>query len=134
MHDKVKRMLMVAFVAIVGAFGVVAAPSPAQAVWSDCAAYPGTVCFHQYPDFTGRVWRQYPGQIVGCRSMVPDNFNDVASTAFNSTDDHILYLYEHVGCTGAVLVLGAGDVRGFATTNTWWNNRVSSLRVTWVGA
>lgn len=120
------------FAALAMALGLAMAPaSPAQASYSDCAAYSGTVCFHQHGNFTGTVWRQVTGQIIGCRNLT--DFNDRASTAFNSTDDHILYLYEHGNCTGAVLSLSPGDVRSFASTNTWWNDRISSVYLKWVG-
>ncbi len=122
------------FAALAISLGLALAPAaPAAAVYSDCAAYAGPICFHQHGNFTGTVWRQYPGQIFNCRNLSPDNFNDKASTAFNGTDDSILYLYEHSNCTGNVLSLGAGAVRSFASTDQWWNDRVSSIYVKWVG-
>jgi len=128
-----KRFLMVAITILMGAIGGLAVTSPAQAAYSDCAAYENTVCFHQHGNFTGTVWRQYPGQIINCRDMSPDSFNDKASTVFNSTSEYILHVYEHSNCSGASMSVGRGDIRSFSTTNTWWNDRISSIRMQWVG-
>lgn len=113
--------------------GTLAFTAPAQAYYSDCASYEDTVCFHQHGNFTGTVWRQRPGQIINCRDLGPNNFNDKASTIFNSTNDHILYAYEHSNCRGQVFSLTPGGVRSFAQTDTWWNDRISSVSVKWVG-
>lgn len=127
----IKKILATLAMTLVGLVGTLVVTSPAQASWSDCAAYQGTVCFHQHANFTGQVWRQYPGQIIGCRDLV--DFNDTASTFFNGTDDHIVRIYEHANCAGAVFALSPGEERSFGSTNTWWNDRASSVRVQWVG-
>lgn len=133
MGDSFKRFMVALSVAILGAVGGLTIASPAQAAYSDCAAYDGTVCLHEHSTFTGQVWRQYPGQIINCRNFTGDSFNDEASTVFNLTDTHIVYLYEHSGCTGSVLSVGKGEVKSFAQTNTWWNDRASSIYVKYVG-
>lgn len=133
MHDKLKKMLATAAAVVVGFFGVVAMQSPAQATWSDCNAYSNVICFHQYPDFTGRVWRQLPGQIIACRNMWPDNFDNTASTVFNKTTKYILYVYDGEGCTGTRKSFVPGDVESFGDTSTWWNNRISSIYLQYVG-
>lgn len=129
----IKRFLVALSVAILGAVGGLTVASPAQAVYSDCAAYNNVVCFHQHGNFTGTVWRQVPGQIINCRNLSPDNFNDKASTVFNRTDDYILYVYEHSNCLGDVKSLTMGAVRSFSSTDTWWNDRISSIYIRWVG-
>jgi hypothetical protein len=127
----IKRMIAALAVATLGMVGLTT--TPAQAAYSDCSAYGGTICMHQHSNFTGQVWRQYPSQISGCRNLSPDDFNDEASTVFNNTTTHILYLYQHSGCTGEELSIPKGGVRSFASTNTWWNDRASSVYVLYVG-
>ncbi len=134
MHDKIKRLLTVAIVAVIGAFGGLAVASPAMASYSDCAAYSGVVCFHQYPDFTGQVWRQTTGQFpTGCRDLTYANFDNKASTAFNLTTDYIMRVYQGYGCTGSYVGLSPGDFESFGQTNTWFNNTASSVKLTYVG-
>jgi hypothetical protein len=134
MHDKIKRMLMVALAVVVSALGVVAVQSPAQASWSDCGAYTGVACFHQFGDFTGRVWRQTTGQFpAGCRNLDYGDFNDRASTAFNQTTNYTLRVYVHANCTGNYLTLSPGEVMSFPGDAPWFDNQASSAKMTFVG-
>lgn len=123
-----KRMLLVLTLVAAGLF---AAPAPAQAVYSDCAAYQGTICFHQHADYSGAVWRQYPWQIPGCINMTDyPGWNDRASTAFNWTSNsYALYLYQHVDCGGYDFILSSGQQVAFTGSISWWNDRVSSIYV-----
>ncbi len=120
----------------IGALIALGVQAPAQAVITDCSAYPGTICFHQYSNYTGVVWRQYPYQISGCVNMTDWGWNDRAGTAFNSTQaGYQLYLYEHVGCNapgqpqGADFILASGQYVQFTGSLAWWNDKVSSIRV-----
>jgi hypothetical protein len=134
MRNKIRRLFAAAFVAAVSAFGVVAVQSPALATWSDCAAYNDVVCFHQYGNFTGQVWRQRTGQFpTGCRNFAPENFENKASTAFNRTTNYQLRVYSGPSCTGEYVGLRPGNVQSFVQTNTWFDNRASSARVTFIG-
>lgn len=130
----IKRFMAAVAVAVLGLVGALTGASPAQAVWSDCAAYSNVVCFHQYPDFTGRVWRQLTGQFpTGCRNFAPESFDNMASTAFNRTSNYQLRVYQGSGCTGSYVFIGPGDVQSFGDTNTWFNNTASSAKITFIG-
>ena len=130
----IKRFLVALAAAIVGLVGgLTVTTSPAQASWSDCAAYDNTLCMTEHSNFTGQVWRQYRVQIPVCRNLTSDSFNDEASTVFNLTDDSVFYLYEHINCTGAVLSVGPGEVKAFNQVNTWWNDRASSVYARKIG-
>lgn len=101
--------------------------TPAQAAYSDCGSYQGTVCFHQWTNYEGRVWRQLPTQIFGCRSLVPDNFNDIASTAFNLvSSSYSVRVWEHSNCTGDSFIMGVGS---YNFNGNWWDNRISAVEV-----
>ena len=131
----IKRFLAATAATVLGTASVLTAASPAQAAWSDCAAYSNVVCFHQFPDFTGQVWRQTSGQFPssGCRNFAPDGFDNATSTAFNRTTNYQLRVYQGAGCTGSYVYLAPGDVQAFNQTNTWFNNTGSSAKVTRVG-
>lgn len=144
MSGKTRMFLASLLVAVIGMTGLA---TPAQAVapmtgvtataqavsgqeraFTDCAVYPGTVCFHQYGNFTGRVWRQTPDEIGSCRNLAPDNFNDTASTAFNNIEhSYSVRIYQHENCTGSYKILVSGYYYVF--TGDWWDNRTSSVRL-----
>jgi len=97
--------------------GTLAATSPAQAAASDCSAYPGTMCIFQFTGYSGRVWRQYPWQITGCRSLVPDDFNDRGTVFWNNTQgSHLMRIWQHGNCTGWYYDLPSQSVVDFAST------------------
>jgi hypothetical protein len=120
-----KRFLTASLAAVLVSVSIA---TPAQAAYSDCSAYPGTICFHQYTNYTGQVWRQYPWEINGCRSLVPDNFNDKASTAFNTTPhSYSVRVWQHSNCTGDSFTLNSNSVYNFAGNG--WDNRISAVEV-----
>lgn len=129
-----KKILAAGAAVALGTTGALAAGSPAQAVYSDCNAYSNVICFHEYPSFTGRVWRQLPSQFpAGCRNFAADNFNNVASTAFNLTTRYNVRIYTGSNCTGSYVFLAPGDIRSFASTDTWMNNQASSVNIFYIG-
>jgi hypothetical protein len=106
----------------------VAQTAAAQRAFTDCAIYAGTVCFHERPDYTGRVWRQTPDEIGACRNFAPDNFDNQASTAFNNVEhSYSIRIYQYENCTGAYKILVSGYYYTFA--NDWWNDKPSSVRI-----
>jgi hypothetical protein len=135
MHHKIKGKLAAGAAAVaIGAAGGLAVASPAQAAYSDCAAFDRVACFHQYGDFTGQVWRQTTGQFpTGCRDLSYANFNDKASTAFNRTTNYTLRVYVDSGCTGSYVTLSPGEVMSFPGDAPWFDNRASSARLTFIG-
>jgi hypothetical protein len=107
--------------------------SPAQASIADCGNYPGTICFADTRSWGGRIWRQYPSQIVGCRKFAPDSFNNLASIGVNNTDDSAppvgIDLYDADNCTGTPVFVASGySVNLWATTPNL-ENKASSIRV-----
>jgi hypothetical protein len=130
----INKFLATLAVTVAVVAGVVAPSTPAHATWSDCAAYTNVVCFHQYPNFTGQVWRQTTGQFpTGCRNFAPASFENKASTAFNRTTNYQLRVYSGPNCTGDYVYLAPGKVQAFNQTNTWFDNTASSARVTFIG-
>lgn len=109
-------MKAAAVVAVALAAGTLVAPTPARAAITDCTAHADVVCLFEHNDYTGRVWRQRPSQIVGCRSLVPDGFNDKPSSWYNQTKNsfskHEFHFWEHANCTGRHwwILPGTGDV------------------------
>ncbi len=120
-----KKRLALVIAAVLLSVGIA---TPAQAVFSDCSAYAGTICFHQHSDFTGQVWRQYPHEINGCRNLGPDGFDNKASTAFNSTaHSYSVRVWQYNNCTGETFTLASSSFYQF--NGNWWNDRISSVEV-----
>jgi hypothetical protein len=120
---------LAAFGVLAAAVGTgVVAPSTAQAAPADCLNYPGTICLTEFVAYTGQVWRQYPSQIVGCRQLARDAFNNEMTTAANLTSSSIgVYLYDNANCTGTSVYLASGDQRDFSSST--FNNKASSIRI-----
>jgi hypothetical protein len=125
---RISTRVIAALAAAVGVASGVLISSPAMASVEDCANYPGTVCLVENFDWSGGVWRQLPEQIKGCRSLVPDNFNDKATLAVNNTDGRIkVYLYENADCTGKSVHISPGYVANLPGLN--FNDKASAVRV-----
>jgi hypothetical protein len=132
----IKKLFTSALVALVASFVLVtpvqAAPvtmsvSQAQMAFTDCAVYAGTVCFHERPDYTGRVWRQTPEEIGSCRNFGPDNFDNQASTAFNNVEHSFsIRIYRYANCTGESMILVSGYYYSFGN-GAHWNDLASSV-------
>lgn len=124
-----RKYLIALMVGLLAAIAI--GQAPAYAAYSDCAAYPGTICFHEHSDFTGQVWRQYPWQIAGgsgCRNVGPDGFDNEASTAFNLvTHSYSVRVWQWNNCTGDSFILAGGQYYNFA--GNWWNDRISAIEV-----
>jgi hypothetical protein len=106
------------------------AASPAMASIADCGTYPGTICLVENQNWTGQIWRQYPDQINGCRSLSPEGFNDKASRAVNNNDyEVILYLYENSNCTGRVVTVNAGISAQLWLLSPSFDNKASAIKV-----
>ncbi len=125
---------VVAFLAAVaiGLTGAVTATSPAQAAWSDCGNYPGTVCLFANANWGTPIWRQYPSQITsyynGCRNL--DGFDNVTTVAANNTGGHyVITLWQLNGCTGESINI---PLSGYSIdfSAAWWNDRASSIQAT----
>jgi hypothetical protein len=114
----------------VAAFMLFGTAVPAQAAYNDCAAYSNVVCFHQFSDYTGTVWRQTPAQIGSCKN-VGAAFDNKASTAFNTTAHYAVIVYQLENCSGAEFTVGSGYSYVFtgSANNSWWDNRISSVEV-----
>ncbi len=114
---------------IVGLLGSVVVASPAMAARSDCESYLGTICLTENRDWTGRVWRQLPSQINGCRNFEAA-FNNKASIAANMTEGHVgYYLYDNANCGGrSVYIPSAGYVRLWLLSPSF-DNKASSIKV-----
>jgi hypothetical protein len=128
---KIKRKIAAALVGVLASFGLFA-PMPARASFADCAAYEGTICFTEFPNFTGQIWRQFPWQIAGgsgCRNFGPDGFDNEASTAFNNIEhSYSVRIWQYPNCTGESLILVSGSYYVFS--GYWWNDKASSVEVT----
>ena len=104
------------------------AVTPANAAEGDCANYPGTVCMAENNDWSGRIWRQYPDQVSGCRPLSRDSFNNKATALANSTSGQvIMFLYDNADCTGTRIAVESGEVRFLR--NDPFNDKASAIRV-----
>ena len=113
---------------VTGAIGSTFAAAPAMASQRDCTAYPGTICMAENSDWSGRIWRQFPDQVVGCRPLSRDTFNNKASIVVNSTPAQVVvFLYDNANCTGASISVDSGWVRFLQ--NDPFNDKASSIRV-----
>jgi hypothetical protein len=113
---------------LAAAAGVVVGAPPAHADRADCYSYPGTICLTEFVGWTGQVWRQYPSQIVGCRRLALESFNNEMTTAGNFTSASVgVYIYDRDDCTGTNVFLASGGVRDFSSST--FNNKASSIRV-----
>ena len=125
---KLSRAAISTAIALVTVAAGALVASPASAAMADCTNYPGTICMVENANWTGQVWRQYPDQIVGCRRMSPDNFDNEASIIYNSVNYEVgLYVYDRSDCTGTSRYFGSNS--GATLTGDWWNDKVSSIRV-----
>lgn len=118
--------------ALAAAAGSLVFAAPARAAWEDCSLYPGTICIWEHGDLTGKVWRQYPSQIVDCRSLVPGGWNDIASGFQNNTrnaGNRTVRFYEHADCTGNYITLVAGEGQFYPSGSTVFNDRASAVRI-----
>jgi hypothetical protein len=115
-----------AFAGVLGG-GLVAA-SPAMASYHDCQDYANTICMMDGSNYTGRVWRQTPDQIIGCRKLAPDNFNNMASLLWNNTRGEVwMYVYDNDNCTGASAYLASGGI--WHLEGQPFDGKASSIRV-----
>jgi Peptidase inhibitor family I36 len=128
---KLRTRIATALAVLVGTVGSVFIASPAMAAQSDCTNYLGTICMTENHDWSGRVWRQYPSQIVGCRSLIPDNFDNKASIAANLTSSSVgIYLYQYSNCTGRSVYVASGYIaKLWLVTPTSFDNTASAIRV-----
>lgn len=121
---KIRKMLAAVTVAALGAVGLFQAP--AQAAWSDCSNYPGTICLFAGPNYGLPIWRQYPSQINGCRNLT--GFDNVTTVAANLASHHMVVLWQYAGCGGESFTLPTqGYVAHFS--GSWWNDKASSIEV-----
>jgi hypothetical protein len=103
--------------------------SPAMAARSDCDVA-GTICLVENPDWSGFVWRQYPWQINGCRSLAADGFNDKATWAVNLTDSSVgVELWDNADCTGGHVYIASGYQADLRKTDPVMNDHASGIRV-----
>jgi hypothetical protein len=126
----VRRRTLAALTGVViGISGGVVTASPAQAAWSDCANYPGTICLFAHANFGTPIWRQFPSEInggSGCRDLT--GFNDVTTIAANQAPHYSVRLWQHAGCTGTEVILpNVGSYIGFSGSG--FNDQASSIEV-----
>lgn len=119
------RKLIAAF--MVASAAVLGAAVPAQAAWSDCGNYPGTVCLFAHANWGLPIWRQYPSQIDDCRDLT--GFDNVTTMISNNTSGHyILTVYRYLDCEGEYFTVSPGQY--YNLSGDWWNDKASSVRVT----
>ena len=125
-----RRAFVAMLAAVAGIVGSLFSISPAAASIADCGNYPGTICFADGRDWSGRIWRQYPSQIVGCRRFSADSFDNKASIGVNNTDSSIgIYLYDASNCTGSSVYVASGNAVKLWLTSPVLDNKASSIRV-----
>lgn len=122
----IKRFMTALVAVVLGLIGGVVSASPAQAAWSDCSNYPGTICLFAGPNYGLPIWRQYPSQINGCRNLT--GFDNVTTIAANLAAHHAVYLWQYPGCSGAVVSLPS---QGYVVdwSGHWFNDKASSIEV-----
>lgn len=122
----IKKFLTMLALAVVLTVGVTAPSAPAQAAWSDCSNYPGTICLFAGPNYGLPIWRQYPSQITGCRNLT--GFDNVTTIAANQAAHHMVILWQYPGCGGESITLPTqGYVINFS--GHWWNDKASAIEV-----
>lgn len=122
----IKKLLATLTLAVALVAGTNIPAAPAQAAWSDCSNYPGTICLFAGPNYGLPIWRQYPSQIEGCRNLT--GFDNVTTIAANLSTHHAVYLYQYPGCGGEVISL---PTQGYVIyfSGSWWNDKASSIEV-----
>jgi hypothetical protein len=117
----IKKVLATVALTLAMAVGVTA-----QAAWSDCSNYPGTICLFAGPNYGLPIWRQFPREIDGCRNLT--GFDNVTTVAANLAPHYAVYLYQYPGCTGAVVSL---PTQGYVVSwsGHWFNDKASSIEV-----
>ncbi|GAA0222536.1 hypothetical protein [Cryptosporangium japonicum] len=129
---KLRTKVSTACATVVGVLaGSLVGAGSASAARADCYNYQEVICIAEHGDWTGRIWRQKPSQIEGCRSLVPDGFNDMATIWVNRTGvaghGYSMTLFEHSDCTGRFLTTYAG----IWDRGTEFNDKASAIRVEW---
>lgn len=123
------RLLAALTGVIIGITGGVVAASPAQAAWSDCSNYPGTICLFAHGNFGTPIWRQFPSQINsgnGCRDLT--GFDNTTTIAANQAAHYSVRLWQYTGCQGAEVILpNVGSYIDF--TGAFFNDKASSIEV-----
>lgn len=122
-----RRRILAAIVGtLIGITGGIVGIRPAQAAWSDCNNYAGTICLFAGPNWGLPIWRQYPSQINGCRNLT--GFDNVTTIAVNQAAHHHVILWQYQGCGGESFTLPAlGNYADFS--GSWWNDKPSSIEV-----
>ncbi|GAA0273192.1 peptidase inhibitor family I36 protein [Cryptosporangium japonicum] len=122
-----RRAASASLAAALGLTAALFAAQPAQASLDDCAKYTGTICLFEHSGYNGQLWRQYPAQVEGCRSFVPDAFNDEASFIENRSGRQIT-VYEHANCTGASKTVKS--LTHLELGGTSFNDKASAIKIT----
>lgn len=123
-----RKMTSALTAAIAVGAGVLFAAAPASAGWSDCNVF-NTLCMTTDSHYNGRIWRQTPAQIVGCRSLAKeDGWNDTATSFANMTYGYYVTFWQHANCTGNFHVLGAQKSNYFLAGDAF-NDQASAIEV-----
>lgn len=123
-----RRAIVALLVVLFGITAGALASRPAQAAYGDCYNYPGTVCLTANANWGTPVWRQYPSQINGCRSLTPEGFNDKATMVRNGSGLGVLVVWEHYNCTGNWFSVPSGQWTDLS--GNWWNDEASAVEFT----
>lgn len=98
---------------------------------ADCQNYRGTVCLFAHANYGNPIWRQYPDQINGCRTLVGTGWNDVTTVAWNNTPGHYkLRMWKNAPCGGSgnqYYDLPSDTVIDFSGTNM--DNAVTQVQI-----
>lgn len=122
----IKRFMAALAAVALGLTGATVVSSPAQAAWSDCSNYQGTICLFAHSNYGLPIWRQYPSQINGCRNLT--GFDNITTMAANLAPHHAVYLWQYPGCTGQVVSL---PTQGYVVdwSGYSFNDKASSIEV-----
>lgn len=127
MHDKLKKMLAAALIAIVSMFGVVTIQSPAQAALSDCTAYSGVFCLWKNGGQGGSIWRQTRAQVSSTCTPLTNwaGWNDTVTSFRNQASGYVMELYWDSNCSGEPIEAFYGY--NYDLTGNGWNNQISGI-------
>jgi hypothetical protein len=125
----IKKFLATLALAVVLTAGVTVPSAPAQAAWSDCGNYPGTVCLFAHGNWGLPIWRQTGEQVYNapghCRNLT--GFDNVTTMVSNNTSHYVLIVWRYIGCTGDWFQADTGQY--YDLSGGWWNDKPSSVSV-----
>lgn len=129
--NKAKAFITALITGTVGMVGLTPTPAyAADAFHTACENFDNTICLVANDDWTGAVWRQTPSQIYSaanhCRNLT--GFDNKATIWYNNTPGgYLLRVWKNTGCTGQVLDVVSGSIKGGWGPNASMNDQASSV-------